>query len=135
MALPALIPILAPLLGTIIDRVVPDKAAADKAKQEAEASLMLALTQADAAQIDLNRTEAKHRSLFVAGWRPGIGWVCVAGFGYEFLLRPLVPWCVAVAGADVPPLPSLDGALLELTLAMLGFAGLRSFEKLKGVAR
>lgn len=133
--LPALIPVLAPLLGNILDRVIPDKAAAEKAKAEAEAGLAAALAAADAAQVDLNRTEAQHQSLFVAGWRPGIGWVCVAALGYQFLARPLLPWLVAVAGLDVPPMPSLDDMLWELVLGMLGMSGLRSLEKVKGVAR
>ncbi|MGC2853967.1 3TM-type holin [Novispirillum sp. DQ9] len=132
---PALIPALAPLLGRILDQAIPDRDAAEKAKAEAEAGLAAALAAADAAQVDLNRAEAAHASVYVAGWRPGIGWVCVAALGYQFLARPLLPWLAAVAGLDVPPMPSLDAMLWELVFGMLGMSGLRSIEKLKGVAR
>jgi len=79
--------------------------------------------------------EAQHTSLFVAGWRPAIGWICVLGRGYNFLLYPMMTWLVAVAGAEFTPPPLLSENLMELVMGMLGLGALRSFEKWKGVAR
>jgi hypothetical protein len=131
----ALIPLLTSAFGTIIDRVVPDKAAADKAKQELASDLMRMAQESNLAQIDVNKTEAASGNLFVAGWRPGIGWVCVAALAYQFVLAPLGVWLAAIGGYDLPTPPSLDDMLWELMFGLLGMAGLRSVEKLKGVTR
>jgi hypothetical protein len=73
--------------------------------------------------------EASHRSVFVAGWRPAIGWVCASGIAFSFIVNPLMG-TIGLAPVDVP----LD-AILELVLAMLGLAGLRTVEKINGVAK
>lgn len=78
------------------------------------------------AQVELNKVEAAHRSLFVAGWRPAIGWVCCLGLLYSFLLQPIL---VAV-GVNAPVLNSTE--LHSLVIGMLGFGGFRTFEKIKG---
>lgn len=85
------------------------------------------------AQMDVNKTEAAHSSIFVAGWRPGAGWVCVLGLFYTFFLRPILEWASGFApGTHVPP--ELDmGDLITLLFGMLGIGGLRTFEKLKQV--
>lgn len=86
-------------------------------------------------QIEINKKEAEHGSIFVAGWRPFIGWVCGVGFAYHFVGHPLLEWVVAYKeiAVEVPKLHT--DYLLELTLAMLGMGGLRTYEKLKGVSR
>ena len=85
-------------------------------------------------QIDVNIAEAKHRSMFVAGWRPGIGWVCVAALAYHFLIFPLLSWIAAMTTVTAPP--DLEtGPLFALVTAMLGMGGLRTFEKHTGKAR
>ena len=82
------------------------------------------------AQAKINEVEAASQSGFQAGWRPLAGYVCVAGLAYEFLVRPLLPWVLTVAGgADVPPLPSLDDVLFELIFGMLGLGTLRSADR------
>lgn len=96
----------------------------------------------DRAQIDLNKAETQHRSLFVAGWRPAIGWIGAIALAYQFVLYPLLVWAwhaARAAGAldagAVPP-PVLDTDALWVILAgMLGIAGMRSWEKSKGLAR
>jgi len=86
-------------------------------------------------QLDVNKIEAASASVFVSGWRPGVGWVCVAGFGYVVLLQPILPWLVQVFGHPVPPLPGIDtSVLLTLLLGMLGLGGMRTAEKINGVA-
>lgn len=74
-------------------------------------------------QAEINKIEAAHRSIFVAGWRPYIGWTCGLGLTYDLILRPLLITC----GAHAPPLDS--AALNSLVFALLGLGGLRTFEK------
>jgi len=89
-----------------------------------------------ALQVELNKVEAKHRSTFVAGWRPFIGWVCGFGFGYHYVLQPFLIFIIAATGAELPKLPEFDMAsLMTVLMGMLGLGGLRTFEKLKGKAK
>lgn len=93
-------------------------------------------------QLDVNRAEAASSSLFVAGWRPAIGWIGATALGYQFLAYPLLVWAWSLlqarglvpAGLQPPPMLDTD-ALWVVLSGMLGIAGLRSVEKVKGVAR
>lgn len=135
MPIPALVGVLAPVIGTLVDRLIPDKAEAERTKAQLEADLVKTANEVNLAQIEVNKTEAQHASVFVAGWRPGIGWVCVAGLTWAFIGAPVASWAAALYGIETK-LPELQlDYLFELVMAMLGMAGLRSFEKLKGVAR
>lgn len=135
MPLPAIAAALMPVVSTLIDRLIPDKDAAAKAKLEMEAQLVATANQVNLAQIDVNKKEAEHSSIFVAGWRPAIGWVCSIGLAWTFIGQPIAEWIMALKGIETE-LPSLQTEyLLELVLALLGMAGLRTFEKLRGVAR
>lgn len=79
-------------------------------------------------QIETNKIEASSGNIFIAGWRPAAGWVCVIGLLSEFLIRPYA----LAFGIEVP---SVSDVLFELLFGMLGLAGFRTFEKFKGVAR
>jgi roadblock/LC7 domain-containing protein len=126
---------LLPALGTLIDRLIPDRAAAEKAKAEMEAELIRASNEAALAQVEVNKIEAGHSNVFVAGWRPSIGWVCAAGLAWAFVLAPVASWALMVLGVKAE-LPAIQfDHLFELVLAMLGIGGLRTFEKLRGLAR
>ncbi len=131
----ALIPALLPALGTLIDRLIPDKAEAERARLDMEAALVNAANEAALAQVEVNKIEAGHSSVFVAGWRPSIGWVCAAGLAWAFVLAPVASWALVVSGtkAELPAIQT--DYLLELVIAMLGMGGLRTFEKMRGVAR
>lgn len=91
------------------------------------------------AQLAVNAAEAQHKSLFVAGWRPAIGWVGVVAMVYQFLLYPLLLWVwvllqgfgVLPADLAVPPVLPTD-ALWVVISGMLGIGGMRSFDKAKG---
>lgn len=122
-----------PLIGSLIDKAIPDADAANKAK--AELAMMQAKGELDLmlGQIEINKVEAQHSSVFVSGWRPAVGWICAAALGYEFIAMPLFAWASLNFGWQSPPHLVMDG-LMELVLAMLGVAGLRTFEKYKGVA-
>jgi hypothetical protein len=125
----------------LIDKAIPDKDEAAKIKlrvMEMENSKELELLKADTllaqGQLETNKEEARSTSLFVSGWRPFIGWVCGAALAYQYVVRPLLPWFAAAFGYPLPPLPGLEGTLMELVLAMLGLGGLRSIERIKGKA-
>ena len=127
--------ILLPLIGTVIDRVVPDKAGAEKAKQEIERSLIENANKLNLAQIEVNKVEASNSNIFVSGWRPAIGWSCAFGFFWLFIGYPLADWILHLNGVE-QELPKIDAnVLMELTFGMLGMAGLRTFEKLKGITK
>lgn len=88
-----------------------------------------------------NTEEAKHSNLFVAGWRPAIGWIGALAMAYQFVAYPLLIWAWASmqaagwVGLDMSPPPMLEAdALWVILTGMLGIAGLRSVEKVKGVA-
>jgi|TARA_R110002072_G_scaffold90522_1_gene202584 hypothetical protein len=86
-------------------------------------------------QIEANTEQAKHPSLFVAGARPAIMWICALGLLTQFFIMPIAEWVTAVWLPDVL-LPELNTSeLMALTLSLLGLGGMRSFEKSKGVAR
>ena len=132
----ALDPISAALdLGnTLISRIFPDPAQAADAKlkllelqQNGELATMTA-------QTDINKEEAKSASIFVSGWRPAIGWVCALALFYQYLLKPLAIGLLPTFGIVAPPLPGLDDNLWQLMMGMLGMGGLRTFEKVQGVA-
>jgi hypothetical protein len=114
----------------VLDKFVPDPTA----KAKAEAEMRDALFAADRAQTEVNKVEAESGSLFVGGWRPAIGWVCAAAVAYTYLLVPIGMWVAFVMGKPIAKPPALDNNLWELMFALLGLGGLRTFEKLKGVA-
>lgn len=135
-------PALIPLLTGLLDKVVPDPQAAADAKlkalamaQSGELAFLDAELKLATGQIEVNKIEAAAPDLFRGGWRPAVGWVCVAGLSYQFLVQPILPWVVALTGAHVPPLPAIDNETLMILLTgMLGLGGLRTVEKVKGSA-
>jgi len=119
-------------------RLIPDPNARKEAEEQFNNNLLNALVGLVQGQLAINAKEAEHPSVWVAGWRPAIGWVCAAGFAWAFLLQPFAEFVVIVF--DVLPenveLPKLDtGQLMSLALGMLGLGGLRTYEKQLGVAR
>lgn len=119
----------------LLDKVIPDKDAREKAQFELMRAAQDQDFQLALQQIKVNEAEAQHSSIFVAGWRPAIGWVCVAGLSYNFLFYPLLTWLIAVQGLEIKPPSLLSDHLMELVLGMLGLGALRSFEKIKGVTK
>lgn len=118
----------------LVDRLFPDPAK----KSEAMLKLMELQQSGDlaaiASQTQINQIEAASPKLFVSGWRPAVGWVCVLGLFTQFLLRPLTIFTAGLFGRVVS-FPELDmGTLMTLLAGMLGLSGLRTFEKINGVA-
>lgn len=129
---------LIPILGSLFDKIIPDPEKAAEAKlkalelaQKGELAVLDADVKMALGQMEINKEEAK-TDLFRGGWRPAVGWSCVAGLVYQFLAMPILPWAAAVVGFSVPPLPAIDNeTLMVLLTGMLGLGGLRSFEKVK----
>ena len=133
-----MIPILSavlPVAETVIDRLVPDKNAKSKAMREMEKALVDAHAKGMLGQLEINKVEAGHRSIFVAGWRPMCGWICAAALGFHFIVAPVVQWAGTIGGWHLP-IPEFDmSSLMTILLGMLGIGGMRSFEKFKGITK
>ena len=86
-------------------------------------------------QLDINKVEAGHRSIFVSGWRPFLGWVSGLSIGYVYLFQPLLDMILQMFGVKVDWVVLDLGQLMPLILGMLGLGGLRSFEKAKGLTK
>lgn len=123
-----------------LDKIIPDPAERMMAKQkllEMEQAKELEYLRADVQlaveQIKVNAAEAANANPFVSGWRPGVGWVCVFGFGYQFVGQPLLAWVSTILGYPTPPTLVL-GDLMTILVGMLGLGAYRTTEKIKGVA-
>ena len=117
--------------GKVLDKFVEDKDLKTKLTHELKSQIV----SLDLAQAQTNLEQAKHPSIFVAGARPAIMWICAFGLGWQFVFQPVAVWCIAVSGIDVVlPIIETEG-LMSLTLALLGLGGMRSFEKSKGIQR
>ena len=107
----------------------------DEERAKAKLALTAELQKPHIMQAMTNLEEAKHSSVFVAGWRPALGWICATGIGYSFIIQPLAVLVATLTGYT-GPFPDLDtGVLIGLVTTLLGVAGLRTFEKHQGVAR
>ena len=135
-------------IGDVFDDLNLSEEEALKYKLEmkkVEANLAMAAMDSDIRRIEsinrINALEAQHNSVFVAGWRPFLGWTCGLGFAYKFLLYPFILWGFTIAqgngylvGIEPPPAPDLQEVLVLLG-GLLGLGGFRTWEKIKGVAR
>lgn len=132
----------------LIDKFFPDPEKAAEAQlklaqmhQTGELAYLAAETDIAKLQISTNQEEAKHESVFIAGWRPHIGWVCGFAFSYNFLLQPFLVFLIHAFGtpdaiARIAQLPSLDWAqMMPVLFGMLGIGGYRTYEKIKGKTR
>jgi hypothetical protein len=120
--------------SSLIDKFFPDKTQAETAKAQLLQMQVSGELAQMAGQIEINKVEAANANLFIAGWRPAIGWVCALALAYQYLLRPLLSWATVAAGYNFPVMPGLDDNLWQLMMGMLGMGGLRTFEKVSGVA-
>ena len=120
--------------NTLISRIFPDPAQADAAKLE-----LLKLQQSGelasmTAQTDINKVEAGSNSIFVAGWRPFVGWVCGSAFALHFVIMPIANFILIALGHKEVVLSFDMQTLLTLLMGLLGLGGMRTYEKVQGVA-
>ena len=120
--------LIGPVTG-LLDKFIEDKDQKAKLAHEIATMSEKHAQEIHKAQIDLNKTEAAHKSLFVAGWRPATGWVCVLGFLVNFLFSPLA----AGFGMDIPQADT--STMLPVLMGMLGLGGMRTFEKSQRISR
>ena len=121
------------LVNTVVSRIWPDANEQEKAKLALEQMKTNGELQLLVGQLNINTEEAKNKSLFVSGWRPGVAWVCTAAFAFQFVVQPIITM-IGVATGHPISLPVLDsGALMSILMGLLGLGGMRSYEKAKGV--
>jgi len=139
MGILALIPMIAPVVEKVLD-YIPDPVEKAKAQAAAAQAQLDAMVQAAAAQTDINKVEAASNSVFVAGWRPFVGWCCGGAFAYQFVFQPFLGWIanlvVVNLGGTVPQLPTLDTSqLTTVLLGLLGLGAMRSYDKVQGTTK
>jgi len=127
--------LIGPVTG-LLDKFIPD--ADERARLAHDIATMSEKHAQELArgQIEINKTEAAHKSMFVAGWRPFVGWTCGVALAWHFVGQPLAVFVITYSGVEAPPLPVFEmESLLTVLLGMLGLGGLRTFEKTRGVSR
>ena len=121
------------LADDAISRIWPDATEEEKLKAGALKDELTASLQTILGQLEVNKVEAANTNLFVSGWRPATGWVCVLGFGYSFIFRPLGN-AISLYFGSAPIFPDIAVAELStLLVGMLGLGTLRTVEKVNGV--
>ena len=127
--------LIGPVAG-LLDKFIEDKDQKTKLAHEIATMAERHAQEQVLAQLEVNKAEAAHRNLWVAGWRPFIGWICGAAMAWHFLLLPMLTSVAGVLGYPVPDLMGFDmDSLMTVLLGMLGLGGMRTFEKAKGVAK
>ena len=127
--------LIGPVSG-LLDKFIEDKDQKNALAHEIATLAEKQAHEAALAQVEVNKQEAQHRSIFVSGWRPFTGWVTSFALAYHFILTPFILFATAIAGIEIPELPSFDmETLTTILLGMLGLGGMRSFEKFKGVSK
>jgi hypothetical protein len=113
-------------IGNVLDRLFTSD------DEKAQAKIVLEKLQQHPAelQVELNKIEASQRSLFIAGWRPFIGWICGVGLSFAFVINPLIQWFTGKPGPELPLT-----VIMNLVIALLGLGGLRTYEKVKGISK
>ena len=118
-------------IGNIVDEVFTS----EDERNQAKITLEKIQSKLKEKQLDINIAEAKHRSLFVAGWRPCLGWVGALSVAYVYLLQPILNMILQLFDVHIDWVVLDLGQLMPLILGMLGLGGLRTFEKSKGVSK
>ncbi len=117
------------LINTGLEKWIPDANTRTQAAQELSQQMALQVM----GQIELNKAESQSQSLFVAGWRPFIGWVCGGAYAYTFVIQPFLVFALLACGLTLPPLPHLDWSELSFVLfGLLGLGAMRTYEKKLG---
>jgi hypothetical protein len=119
-------------VGNVIDALFTS----DEEKLDKQALLKRIAQEPAMVQAEINRVEAVHRTVFVAGWRPFIGWVCGMALAYNFICRDIIVWAATVLDTTVPIPPALQmDELMTVLLGLLGLGTLRTIEKIGAVSR
>ena len=127
--------LIGPVTG-LLDKFIEDKDQKNALAHEIATLAEKQAHEAQIAQIEVNKQEAQHRSIFVSGWRPFVGWITAVSLAWHFCFVPIILFTTTIVGIEIPELPSFDmETLTTILLGMLGLGGLRSFEKYKGLTK
>ena len=127
--------LIGPVTG-LLDKFIEDKDQKNKLAHEIATMSEKHAQELAKGQLEVNKAEASHRSAWVAGWRPFIGWVCGVALAWHFVLSPVIIFLAAWFNVALPALPEFDmGSLMTVLMGMLGLGGLRTFEKHKGLTK
>ena len=118
-------------VGNIVDELYTS----EEERQQAKLAIQKVEAKLKEKQLDINKAEASHRSIFVSGWRPFLGWVSGLSIGYVYLFQPILDMVLQMFQVQVDWVQLDLGQLMPLVLGMLGLGGLRSFEKAKGLTK
>ena len=119
----------------LLDKFIEDKDVKNKLAHDLSTMAERHAQELAKGQLEVNKTEAAHKSLFVAGWRPAIGWICGRGMASNFLLIPIANFVLALTGSAIV-IPLLDtGEMMPVLMGMLGLGAMRTYEKKQGVQR
>ena len=130
-----MINLLIPAVSSILDKFIEDKDEKAKLAHEIATMSQKMAHESAMAQVEVNKEEAKHRSVFVSGWRPAVGWTCALALLYHYLLRPTAVFIATLMGNAIE-LPVFDmNSLLTVLMGLLGLGGLRTYEKVKNVSK
>jgi hypothetical protein len=122
-------------ITSILDKVIEDKDEKSRLAHEVATMAETHALELANAQLEVNRVEAAHKSLFVSGWRPAVGWVCVLGMFGNFITIPFTNFVLALTGSEIEvPLIPLE-TMMPVLLGLLGLGGLRTYEKKARVQR
>lgn len=126
--------LIGPITG-LLDKFIEDKDQKARLAHDLATMAQKHAQELAKAQLDVNKTEAAHKSMFVAGWRPAVGWVCCIGLGSNYLFIPMANFVLVVSGSDIT-VPALDlSEMMPVLMGMLGLGVMRSYEKVNNVAR
>lgn len=127
--------LIAPVTG-LLDKFIEDKDQKNKLAHELATMADRHAQELAKGQLEINKMEAQHRSIFVAGWRPFLGWGLSFAMIWHFVLAPITIFGFSYAGVEAPELPAFDmDSLMTVLLGMLGLGGLRTVEKVKGLTK
>jgi hypothetical protein len=127
--------LIGPVTG-LLDKFIPDADERNRLAHEIATMSERHAHELAKGQLEVNKAEAAHKSMFVAGWRPFVGWTCGLALFWHFLGLPVTLFVTAYMGSDLPELPTFDmQSLMTVLMGMLGLGGLRTYEKMKGVQR
>jgi len=126
--------LIGPVTG-LLDKFIEDKDVKNKLAHDLSTMADKHAQELAKGQMEINKTEAAHKSLFVAGWRPAVGWTCCLGMASNFLLIPIANFALAITGSAIV-IPLLDtGEMMPVLMGMLGLGAMRTYEKKQGVQR
>ena len=121
---------------SLLDKFIEDKDQKARLAHEVATMAQRHAQELAKGQLDINKAEAQSRNIFVAGWRPFIGWTCGLAMFWHFVGVPITLFFVGWFTVDIPELPQFDmNSLMTVLLGMLGLGGLRTFEKTKGITK